>query len=169
MLWLTGLVGAMLAGSVAILGTIPFGPDEAEDDAETGQDDIATTFDVVTAMPESDPSGASVDEAAAVRSTSTSGPDIAATPDAEAEPPGEDPGRVWTTLSPDGGALEVGTDADESFAGTGRTDVIDGAARFSAMAASYLDQDDREQAKHCLKQASQQVIASIEAWQETSH
>ncbi len=48
-------------------------------------------------------------------------------------------------------------------------DVIDGAARFSAMAASYLDQDDREQAKHCLKQASQQVIASIEAWQETSH
>ncbi|ETW11304.1 type I secretion target repeat-containing protein [Roseivivax marinus] len=128
MLWLTGLVGAMLAGSVAILGTMPFGPDEAEDDAEAGQDDIATTFDVVTAMPESDPSGASVNEAAAVRSTSTSGPDIAATPDAEAEAPGDDPGRVWTTLSPDSGALELGTDADESFAGTGRTDVIDGAA-----------------------------------------
>ena len=34
MLWLTGLVGAMLAGSVAILGTMPFGPDEAEDDAD---------------------------------------------------------------------------------------------------------------------------------------
>ena len=61
------------------------------------------------------------------------------------------------------GALEA------AYARLQQDDVIEGGARFSAMAASYLDRDDREPAKHCLKQAAQHVIAAIEAWQDTKH
>lgn len=47
--------------------------------------------------------------------------------------------------------------------------VIDGGARYTAMAWSHLDNDDREAARHCLIQAAEQTIAAIEIWREASH
>ena len=44
--------------------------------------------------------------------------------------------------------------------------VIDSARPFVAMAWSHLEDDERDEAKHCLEQASQNVIAEIENWQQ---
>ncbi|WP_423822636.1 hypothetical protein V5738_01535 [Salinisphaera sp. SPP-AMP-43] len=43
--------------------------------------------------------------------------------------------------------------------------VIDGGSRYIAMGWSHLDDDDREDAKHCLAQATEQIAAAIEVWQ----
>ena len=46
MLWLTGLVGVMMLGSVAIIGTTPV-TDDSDDEAEAGgQSETADSFDV---------------------------------------------------------------------------------------------------------------------------
>lgn len=47
--------------------------------------------------------------------------------------------------------------------------VIDDAIRYIAMAWSHLDDDDREPARHCLRQASQHIIAAIEVWRGERH
>lgn len=43
--------------------------------------------------------------------------------------------------------------------------VIDDSARYIAMAWSHLDDDQRDQARHCLIQSTEQIIAAIEVWQ----
>lgn len=47
--------------------------------------------------------------------------------------------------------------------------VIDDARPFIAMAWSHLDDDERDEGKHCLTQACQNVIAAIDNWQEQVH
>lgn len=47
--------------------------------------------------------------------------------------------------------------------------VIDDARPFIAMAWEHLEDDQREEAKGCLKQASERTIAAIEAWQTQVH
>ncbi|MAS10442.1 hypothetical protein J7355_08365 [Endozoicomonas sp. G2_2] len=48
-------------------------------------------------------------------------------------------------------------------------DVIDDARPFIAMAWEHLDDDQRDEAAQCLQQASERVIAAIEAWQTQVH
>lgn len=47
--------------------------------------------------------------------------------------------------------------------------VLDDARPFIAMGWSHLDDDEREEGRHCLTQACQNIIAAIENWQETVH
>ncbi|MDA3919605.1 MAG: hypothetical protein PF501_02810 [Salinisphaera sp.] len=47
--------------------------------------------------------------------------------------------------------------------------VIDDARPFIAMAWAHLDDDEREEGRHCLTQACQNIIVAIESWQEPVH
>ncbi|MES1935029.1 hypothetical protein [Salinisphaera hydrothermalis] len=47
--------------------------------------------------------------------------------------------------------------------------VLDPGVRYIAMAWSHLDDDEREDAHHCLTQAAEHMIAAIEAWQSEVH
>lgn len=47
--------------------------------------------------------------------------------------------------------------------------VIDEARPFIAMAWEHLDDDQREEAEQCLRQAAEHTIAAIEAWQTQVH
>ncbi|HET7313336.1 hypothetical protein [Salinisphaera sp.] len=47
--------------------------------------------------------------------------------------------------------------------------VIEPGRRYIAMAGSHLDDQEREDARHCLIQASEHIIAAIEAWRGESH
>ncbi|MES1929453.1 hypothetical protein SADO_09352 [Salinisphaera dokdonensis CL-ES53] len=48
-------------------------------------------------------------------------------------------------------------------------DVVDEARPFIAMAWEHLDDEQRGEAEKCLQQASERVIAAIEAWQTQVH
>lgn len=48
-------------------------------------------------------------------------------------------------------------------------DVVEHARPFVAMAWQHLDDDQRDEADQCLRQAAEQTIAAIEAWQTPVH
>lgn len=47
--------------------------------------------------------------------------------------------------------------------------VIDAGTRYIAMAWSHLDDGERNEARHCLTQATEQIIAAIETWRGEAH
>lgn len=74
----------------------------------------------------------------------------------EAKMPGEAIGRCLAALETAYGQLH-------------EHQVLQSARPFIAMAFSHLEDDEREPARHCLEQATQRIVAEIEAWQTQVH
>ncbi|SFD74167.1 calcium-binding protein [Roseivivax sediminis] len=146
MLWLTGLVGIMMLGSVAIIGTTPV-TDDSDDEAEAGgQGETADSFDVPPQVGGSPGPGHA--EAPGAPSGESAGDDEAGpdTPVPASDEylstdllPAAAPEAVAESTTREGGRIALGTSAADMLTGSDFTDHLDGGAGDDLLRASDGD------------------------------